>query len=156
MAIINLIKNFKRFILILCVCVTVYVTCTGVCSHQKEASDSQKLQLYMAVSCLMLVLGTELWFSGRTRSSLNHWVSSPTPTNYYFRPRPTYNSLYLFCTVQLKSLHKTDPSRNAVKWGRTTDNRVWTCLATQCTRAILKQSKSRTRRRVRHKASQKN
>lgn len=61
----------------LCIGVLVSVSVSNVrcvqdaCKGQKRASDPVGLELQV-VTCLMWVLGTELWSSERVESALNH------------------------------------------------------------------------------------
>ena len=57
-----------------------------LCAHirrcqqrQKDSVRSLELELWVAMSCLMGVLGTKLESSGKVASTLSHWVVSLAP-----------------------------------------------------------------------------
>lgn len=46
--------------------------CVGACRGQIRVVDSLELELQEVMSCMLWVLGTEFWSSGRTVSSYNN------------------------------------------------------------------------------------
>lgn len=58
--------------------------CVDTCRGQKMAPDSFKLELQVAVSHLLWVVGTEFEFSGKAASSLDHLEPPPPCTECLF------------------------------------------------------------------------
>jgi hypothetical protein len=62
-----------------CMCVCICHVNAGAYEGQKRVLDALKLELQVALSCPMWVLGTEPRCSRRTESTLNCWAISPVP-----------------------------------------------------------------------------
>lgn len=52
--------------------------CAGAHRSRKKVSNSLKLDLEVAISHLLWLLGTELWFSARVASTTVNHLSNPT------------------------------------------------------------------------------
>jgi hypothetical protein len=68
----------------------------GACGNEKRTVDTPEMELQVGVSCLLLVLGTELRSSGGEGNTFNCWVISPAPELFIFKKCETNykNSCY--------------------------------------------------------------
>lgn len=84
-------KNDLFLKMSVCVCLCEYMPCVCRCLQwPEEGINSLKLELQAAVRSLTGVLGTKLGFPGRAARALNHWVTSPAPTQQWFKRTKVY------------------------------------------------------------------
>lgn len=67
------------------------------CSSRPEETYLLEWKLQVFVYCLIWVLGTELWFSGRPISALNCRIFSPDPVSFLGVGGDTEKFSYLQC-----------------------------------------------------------
>lgn len=82
--------------------------CTSCSLMLEEASEPQKLELQMIVSCHVVAFGTEPGSSARVATGFNHWAISPVLQPHLLQLQRSLPSPYTHTQVRIS--HRDFPS----------------------------------------------